>query len=364
MRHRRFDSAMLLHFSPDSWLISRHSHWFSRADAHRPLPGTTSTALQRLLIGLILALGLAMTNLAMAQTAYPNKPIHVVLPFPAGTSPDVIVRLWGERLGKATDQSVVVDNKPGATTIIGAQLVATAPADGYTLLYAVNNTLSINPYIYENLPYKADDFVPIVRLVTVPYVLLVPASSPFKTLEDLIKAAKQNPGKLSYGSFGVGQGTHVAMARLLNEADISAEHIPYNATPYADLIAGRIDMLIDAPTTTLQLIKAGKIRALGVMGTERLDSLPDVPTVAETLPGFVVESWHGILAPKGTPPDVIETLSRVSQEVIAANDFRAKIRDYGLVPADSHTPDEFAQYLKEDARIWSKVVRDNNIKAH
>ena len=312
-------------------------------------------------LAMLACLALPSLSLAQAQAKYPAKPIRVVLPFPAGTSPDVIVRLWADRLSKAEEQPVVVENKPGAATIIGAQAVATAPADGYTLLYTVNNTLSINPYVFDKLPYKAEDFVPVIRILTVPYLLLVPADSPFKTLKDLIAAAKATPGKLSYGSFGIGQGTHVAMARLLNEADVSAIHVPYNA-PQPDLIAGRIDMLIDAPTTALPLIKGGKIRALAVMGTKRLDTLPDVPTVAETLPGFMAESWHGILAPKGTPPEVIATLSRVSQRIVGAEDFRAKLHDYGLVPAGPNTPEDFRKYLVEDARIWSKVIRDNNIK--
>ena len=313
-------------------------------------------------LALTMLAGLALPSLALAQAKYPSKPIRVVLPFPAGTSPDVIVRLWADRLSKADEQPVVVvENKPGAVTIIGAQAVATAPADGYTLLYTVNNTLSINPFIYDKLPYKADDFVPVVRLVTVPYLLLVPADSPFKTVKDLVAGAKARPGKLTYGSFGVGQGTHVAMARLVNEADVQIVHVPYNA-PQVDLIAGRIDALIDAPTTALPLLKAGKIRALAVMGTKRLDTLPDVPTVAETYPGFVVESWHGILAPKGTPPEVIATLSRLTLRIIATDEFRAKIHEYGLVTADPNTPEDFRKYLVEDARIWSKVVRDNNIK--
>jgi tripartite-type tricarboxylate transporter receptor subunit TctC len=157
----------------------------------------------------------AAPAVAQAQGAWPNRPIRVVVPFPAGTSPDVIARTWGDKLAKSVGQPVIVDNKPGAATIIGAQAVVTAPADGYTLLYTAQNTISINPHVYKSLPYKVDDLVPVSHVATVPLVLIVSAKSPIKSLKDLLDAARQKPGKLNFASYGIGQGTHVVMARLL-----------------------------------------------------------------------------------------------------------------------------------------------------
>ena len=304
---------------------------------------------------------LALPLLAAAQSKYPAKPIRVVVPAPAGSSPDIVVRLWGDRVSRATGQPVVVENKPGATTIIGAQAVATAPADGYTLLYTVNNTLSINPFVFSKLPYKAEDFAPVIRILSVPYILVVPASSPVRTLGDLIAEAKAKPGKMSYGSYGIGQGTHVAMARLVREAGVSMTHVPYNSMPVNDLIAGRIDVLFDASTTAVPLIKAGKLRGLAVSGAKRVDAVPDIPTVAESFPGFVGDSWQGILAPKGTPAEVIATLSTLSQKIVDTEDFRARLHDYGLVPVGG-TPEDFQKFLAEDARRWARVVKENDIK--
>lgn len=313
---------------------------------------------RRLACSALLA-GLALPQVAWAQ-AYPGKPIRVVVPFGPGSSPDVIARYWGEKIARATDQPVIVENKPGASTIIGAQAVAAAPADGYTLLYTVNNTTSINPYIYKSLPYKPDDLLPVVRILSVPYVLVVSAGSPVRTTQDLINAAKSNPGKMNYASYGIGQGTHVAMARFLNSAGVSMTHVPYRDGGIADLIAGSVDTSFEPSTTAIPQIRGGKLRALAVSGPKRVDVLPEVPTVGETVPGFVGDSWHGVFVPKGTPQDVVAKLSSLSQAIIASEDFRRRLNEYGLIPAGG-TPADFRKFLAEDANAWAKVVKDNNI---
>ncbi len=299
---------------------------------------------------------------AQAQTAYPNKPVRLVVPFPAGTSPDVIARLWAERFAKSTGQTVVVDNKPGAGTIIAAQAVATSAADGYTLFWTVNNTFSINPSLYKTLPYKAEDFVPISRILSVPFVLLVSAESPYKTLNDLVSAAKAKPGLLTYASAGIGTSPHVVMARLLSAAGISMNHIPYKDYFVPDIIGGRIDAGFDASTTAVAQIKGGRVRALGISSASRVEALKELAPIGETLPGFVGESWHGIFAPRGTPEDVINAVVSHSQRIVDSTDFRDTLNGYGLVPVGG-TPDTFRRFLAEDARGWSKVLEDHKIKA-
>jgi len=305
----------------------------------------------------------ALPLLAMAQAAsYPSKPIRVVVPFGAGSSPDVIMRLMSEPMAKALGQPIVVENRAGASTIIGAQSVANAPADGYSLLYTVNNTTSINPYVYKTLPYKPQDFVPVVRVLSVPYVLVTSPQSPYKTLADLMAAAKARPDTLTYASYGIGQGTHVAMARMLNMASATMVHVPYKDSALTDLMAARVVTAFDPSTTTIPYIKAGKLHALAVSGPQRIEALPDVPTVGETFPGFVGDSWHGLLAPKGTPAEVVTKVNAVAQTIIASAGFQTRLKDLGLVPAGG-SPEDFRKFLKEDAQGWAKVVRDNNIRA-
>ena len=318
---------------------------------------------RRRVLAALAAAAAALTPLAApAQGAFPSKPIRIVVPFGAGGSPDVILRLMSEPMSKALGQPVVVDNKAGASTIIGAQAVATAPGDGHTLLYTVNNTTSINPYVYKALPYKAEDFVPVIRVLSVPYVLVTSVQSPYKTLADLLAAAKASPGKLSYASYGIGQGTHVAMVRLLNAAGADMLHVPYKASATTDLMAGLITTVLEPTTTAIPNIQAGKMRALAVTGPQRAEALPDVPAVNETFKGFVGDSWHGLLAPKGTPPAVVARINDVAQKIIATTDFQRRLKDLGLVPAGG-TPADFQKFLKDDAQAWAKVVRDNHITA-
>ena len=296
----------------------------------------------------------------LAQARYPSRPVRLIVPFPAGTSPDVIARLWGERFARSTGQSVVVENRPGAGTIIAAQAAASAPADGYTLFWTVNNTFSINPYVYRSLPYKLEDFVPVTRILSVPFVLLVSAESKFRSLDDLVREAKARPGALNYASPGIGTSPHVIMARLLNAAGLTMTHVPYKENYLPDLIAQRIDVAFDASTTTIANLKGGKVRALGISSASRVEALADISPLADAYPGFVGESWHGVFAPKGTPDDIVTAVIEHSQRIVGAPDFRATLTGYGLVTVSS-TSAEFRQFLAADASAWARVIRSNNI---
>ncbi|MDO8777001.1 MAG: tripartite tricarboxylate transporter substrate binding protein [Burkholderiaceae bacterium] len=313
--------------------------------------------------GLLLStLAAAITLLpSLAQAAYPSKVVKVILPLPAGSPPDVVARLWAERVSKATGQAFIIDNRAGAATIIGAQAVASAPADGYTLLYTISSTISINPYVYKTLPYKPEDFEPISRILTLPLVLVVSANSPLKTAADLIKAAKAAPGKMNYASYGQGQPSHVTFARFLNMAGISMTHVPYKDGGIPDIIAGNVDASFDPSNTAIPMITGGRLRALAVTSPQRLSMLPDVPTVAEFIPGFAADPWQGLFAPKGVPPEIVARLAALTQDVVRSEDFRARLRDLGMLPVGS-SPAEFRTYLAEDSKAWAKVVRDNNIR--
>jgi tripartite-type tricarboxylate transporter receptor subunit TctC len=302
----------------------------------------------------------AVASTAWGQTRYPSRPVRLIVPFPAGTSPDVIARLWGERFAKSTGQSVVVENRPGAGTIIAAQAAAAAPADGHTLFWTVNNTFSINPFVYRSLPYRIEDFVPVTRILSVPFVLIVSAESPIRSLDDLVRLGKARPGAMNYASPGIGTSPHVVMARLLNAAGVTMTHVPYKESFLPDVIANRIDVAFDASTTTIGNLKGGKVRALGISSASRVEALKDVAPIADTFPGFAGESWHGIFAPKGTPDDIVAAVVEHSQRIVEAQDFRATLTGYGLVPIGGPSA-TFRQFLVDDARAWAQVVKTNNI---
>jgi tripartite-type tricarboxylate transporter receptor subunit TctC len=321
---------------------------------------TIPPLMRRTFLGTVAAC-LAAPSMLRAQN-YPSKPIRVVVPFSAGSSPDVIARYWGERISQILGQPVVIDNRPGAATIVGAQIVSTAPADGYTLLYTSGSTLGINPFIYSKLAYNTEDFAPIVRVASVPYVLVVSSTSPFRSVTDLVRAAKEKPEELTYASYGNGTTTHAVFARFTNVAGVKMTHVAYKNGGITDVMSGQVNALFDPSTTAIPLVKSGRLRALAVTSSSRLDALPNVPPISDFYPGEVADGFHALLAPRGVAIDVIEALSLASNKVIKSEEFRLRALELGLQPAGG-SPAEFQRFIADDAKLWSKVVKDNNIRA-
>jgi len=322
----------------------------------------TSRPARRTALRQLFGAGLALSlPLARAQGSYPNKVIRLVVTLPAGTSPDVMARFIGERLTRELGQPVIVENRPGASSIIGAQAVASAPADGYTLLYGLAPSISLNPHLYKKLPYKVSDFTPIIHLLDVPFLLVVRADSPYRSVQDLFQAAKAKPGKLTYASYGEGSPNHVAVLQLLQTVGATMTHVPYKDGGLNDLLGGQIDCSLEVTAMAMPHIQTGRLRALVASARSRLDKLPDVPTLPEVNLGESLYSWNGLFAPAGTPPEIVARLATVMQDITARADYRQKVLDFSQVPRGG-TPAEFAAFLAKDSQAWGQVVARNHIR--
>ena len=304
----------------------------------------------------------AMGGLAHAQ--YPNKPVRMVVTFPTGGAPDILARIMSEKwqLG----QAVVVDNKPGAGGNIGADIVAKAPADGYTVLMGTVGTNSINGALYSKMPYDmVKDFAPVGLLASTPNLLVVNPTLPVKNVQELIAYAKANPNKLSFGSPGIGTSIHVSGELMKSMAGIEMTHVPYKGRQFAipDLLGGQIQLMFDNMPSALPLAKEGKLRALGQTGAKRSPSAPDVPTVAEQgMPGFEATSWFALFTPAGTPRDIVARLNGEMVRIFRLPDVVEKMKTLGL-DAILSTPEELAKYQQAEITKWAKVVKDSGARA-
>jgi tripartite-type tricarboxylate transporter receptor subunit TctC len=311
---------------------------------------------------LVLLLGLAFAAAAPAQQAYPSKFVKLVIPFPAATSPDIVMRLVGPKLGEMWGQQMVIENRVGAAGNIGAGLVAQAPADGYTLLYTVNSVICANPHLYPKMTFDPlKSLEPISLVANLGYVLVGQNKLPAKDLKELIALAKANPGKLTYSSAGVGVGTHVVMELFLGMTGTKMLHIPMNTPALNSVYSGETDLTMTPYTTGVPAAKSGKARAYGVTLAKRLDTLPDVPAIGEVVPGYVGDAWHGLFAPAGTPKAVVDKVAADVAKVLAMPDVRKRLMDIGLEPV-GNTPAQFAAIVKNDHAKWGKVIRDANIR--
>ncbi len=313
-----------------------------------------------LLAGLLASAGLT----AQAQ-GFPTKPLRVVVPQPPGGGFDVVGRLLADRLGKALNQSAVVENRPGSGTLVGTDLVAKAAPDGYTLLVGSVSNLALNPGLYRNLPYDSlRDFEPVGLAVAYSYTLVARKDLPFSNLRDLIAYAKANPGKLSYASGGSGSGQHVLAAALWNLVGANIVHVPYRGAQaaYQDLLGGRVDVFFDLSPTARPQVESGNLKALAVSGPARLPFHPDVPTLAEAgVPNIELESWFGLFAPAKTPPEVLERLRAELSRIVQAPDLVETFRKAGGKPLALST-EQAKALVRRDVERWSKITRDLDIK--
>ncbi|MBO9329385.1 MFS transporter [Achromobacter sp. HZ01] len=311
-----------------------------------------------------LALGVTLSASAFAA-AYPDKPITFVVPSAAGGSPDVLSRLITTQLARDTGATLVIENRPGAAGNIGITLVKRAAADGYTVGYGNINTLAVNRSLFKRLPYDVDqDLTPVAHLFDLYNALIVPADSPVKTVQDLIDRARKQPGRLSYGASGVGTTGHMGGELFKSMAKVDVMFVPYNGGPAAiqDLLGGRLDYLFVNTSEAAPLVKAGKVRAIGVSSLKRLPLMPEVPTLDEAgVKGYETVSWGGVVAPKGTPDDVVATLNAAIQKALQAPDVRAGLATLGAEPAGG-SPADFKKLIDRETAKWRGIIESAGIE--
>jgi tripartite-type tricarboxylate transporter receptor subunit TctC len=313
---------------------------------------------------ILLALALAATPLIAQAQSYPSKPVRFVVPYPPGGLADSFARILGGQLAERLGQPVVIDNKPGGSLIVGTELVAKSPGDGYTLLLGSASSLALNVSAFKKLPYDPlKDFAPVSLVFYTPLYLMVSPDVPAKSVKELIAYAKANPGKLSFASLGHGSSLHLAGEMFKSLAGIDILHVPYKGTTTAlpDLMAGRVNMIFDGGAFLPQA-KEGKVRMMAVTSTKRLDSQPDVPTMAEAgVPDFVSGTWSGIIAPAGTPKEIVDRVAAEAKKALTDPDLKKKLDDQGIVPMGT-TPDEFRAFVTDEIARWKKVITDAGIK--
>jgi len=308
-------------------------------------------------------------SFAWADPAYPSKPIRIIVPFTPGGSPDVLARTIGQKITESTGAAVVVENVPGAGGTIGADRASKAAADGYTLLMGHVGTLAVAPSVYPNLPYDPiKSFTPVAWVAKVPNVLVVHPAVPAHNVAELVKYLKANPGKVNYGSGGNGSAAHLAMEYFKLSTQTFVVHVPYRGTApsVSDAVAGQIQMVFTGAPALIPMIKAGKLRAIAVSSPKRLDSLPDVPTVAESglkgLEGFEADQWYGLVAPAGTPAAVVQKLNQVVNTNLAAPEIMTRLKTEGAT-ATPTSPEAFGQLIQREIKRWRPVVLNAKITA-
>ena len=313
---------------------------------------------------LLLAVSIATAaTSAIAQSAWPSRPIKLVVGLPAGLAVDVFARVYADKLSKALGQPVVVENKAGAAGNIAQEAVAKSLPDGYTLLYAVSNSFVTNPYVYKKLPFDVDkDFTPVAMTAVGGLYLVVGNDFPAKTMPDMIKLVRANPGKFSYASYGVGGFPHLMMELILDQEKLDMVHVPYRGGALTDVAGGSVPMVIEPPNTAIPMIRDGRVRALAYLGTKPHPATPDVPLLSDVIPGTKdIIGFHGVWAPANTPREIVEKLNRELAKASKDPEVQERIRAAFAEPASSSPEEMAAITLKEQAR-WKALILNKNIR--
>jgi tripartite-type tricarboxylate transporter receptor subunit TctC len=321
------------------------------------------TALSRLLAGLTLALAWQVS--AHAQAPYPDKPIRLVVPFPPWSGTDIVGRLLAQEMSIAWSQPIIVDNRPGASTIVGTEIVAKSPPDGYTIVMASNNH-AMNPSLFAtSLPFDPlKDFTAVAQVAILPFILVVNPQLPVKNFDELLALARHKPHEITYASTGNGTPPHVAGEMLKRVANVDLIHIPYkgSATAVADVVSGQVSMMFINVPSAMSLVRAGKLRALAVGTSKRIDMLPDLPTISELgFPGFDVSLWMGLLAPAGTPAAIVDKLAQETSRILDEPTMRAKLAEQGAEPA-YRSPAAFSAFIADEMKRFSQIVDDIKLR--
>ncbi len=311
-----------------------------------------------------LAAGAAFTP-ALADVAvaldYPTRPVRFVVGFPAGNAPDIIARLIGQWLSDRLGQQFVVEDRPGASSNVATEFALRAAPDGYTILMVVlTNTL--NATLYSNLKFNFNrDIAPVGGICDAPYVVIVAPAFPAKTIPEFIAYAKANPGKINFGSGGTGTSTHVFVELFKMMTGVDLVHVPYRGPDMPDLLSGQVQVVFNPIPQSLEFVRSGKLRALGVTTAKRLAALPDVPTVSESVPGYVATGWYGIVLPKGAPAEIVDKLDAALKAALADAKLQAQLADLGVAPM-AMTPADFAKFIDTETEKWAKVIKFAGVK--
>jgi tripartite-type tricarboxylate transporter receptor subunit TctC len=311
-----------------------------------------------------LVAGFAVAPLVASAQGYPAKPVRFIVPFPPGGATDISARLVGQKLAEMWGQTVVIENRGGAGGGVGAAEAARAAPDGYTLFFPSGSVVTANQHVYQNLQYNPErDFVPVTNVVSGPQVLVVPAGSPYKSVKDLVDAARAAPGKLTFGHAGIGSQTHLAAENFVYQAKIDALAVPYKGEGpgLAALVAGETNFFLGNVAAAIGHINGGRLRALGVTSKEPISQLPNVPAIARTIPGFENYGWFGIVAPAGTPADIVQKVYLDTRKALESTELKARFYAQGLAPV-GNSPAEMGRAMQEESKLWATVVRERKIQ--